>query len=214
VKIIAISDLHTYEPDIPEGDVLVCAGDITFRGTALEIVPMLTFLGEQPHKHKILIAGNHDWLFERNPEFAKELCEQHGITYLEDSGVEIDGVKFWGSPVQPEFCDWAFNRSINDDMYHSRYPHIKPHWDMIPEDTDVLITHGPPSGILDRTQEGRHVGCPHLLKRIEEVKPKLHISGHIHEGYGKQQGEHTLFVNASICTLKYKPINKPIEISI
>jgi len=200
--------------DIPEGDVLLHAGDVMNSGyDASDIFYFLDWFGALPHKHKIFIAGNHDRLFENDPKAVKDIIDKKNgvlksskkkkITYLEDSEIVIDGVKFYGSPYQPEFCNWAFN--VN------RGPDIKRVWDKIPLDTDVLITHGPPYGILDWTEYDRlNVGCEMLMPKILEVKPKIHLFGHIHEAYGVKVVDDTTFVNASICTLRYRPINKPI----
>ena len=111
------------------------------------------------------------------------------------------------SPYQPEFCDWAFNLPANS-------PQIKQVWSKIPDDVDVLITHGPPAGILDKTFDGIRVGCPQLLQRIKQVKRRLHVFGHIHEGYGREEHDSTIFVNASTCTLSYKPTQPPIVVDI
>ena len=135
-----------------------------------------------------------------------------------DSSVIIDGVKFHGSPVTPRFgFGWAWNRDIADTRSPSEIANyaplspIKPHWDLNPEDTDVLLTHGPPRGILDITYyQGIEVGCPLLWNRVQEVNPKLHVFGHIHEEYGQLTLGETTFVNASTCSLAYKPDNAPI----
>jgi len=218
MRIVCISDTHTLQDnmtaDIPEGDVLLHAGDVMNSGyDASDIFYFLDWFGALPHKHKIFIAGNHDRLFENDPKAVKDIIDKKNgvlksskkkkITYLEDSEIVIDGVKFYGSPYQPEFCNWAFN--VN------RGPDIKRVWDKIPLDTDVLITHGPPYGILDWTEYDRlNVGCEMLMPKILEVKPKIHLFGHIHEAYGVKVVDDTTFVNASICTLRYRPINKPI----
>ena len=129
------------------------------------------------------------------------------IRYLENGSCEFGGLKFWGSPVQPEFMDWAFNVK--------RGPDIKKYWDMIPDDTDVLITHGPPWGLLDQIRPGReveHLGCGELLKAVRRVKPKLHVFGHIHGGYGSFKEGPTQFVNASLLNEAYRPVNAPIVV--
>ncbi|MFN8395634.1 MAG: metallophosphoesterase [Bacteroidia bacterium] len=117
------------------------------------------------------------------------------VIYLNDSGVEIEGVKIWGSPIQPWFFDWAFNRQRGAD--------IAKHWALIPEDTDILVTHGPPYGILDRTDDGKLVGCEELIKVVERIRPKIHVFGHIHEAHGSLIKDGTHYVNASILNLRY-----------
>lgn len=203
MKIILISDTHTFhnQVQVPEGDILIHAGDMGLRGNPQEIQPCLDWLNAQPHKHVVAIAGNHDWAFQKWPEH----LSLGRIIYLEDSGVGIDGTFFYGSPVQPEFCNWAFNVA--------RGPSIKKHWDMIPTGTDVLITHGPPRGIGDQSAPHLHsecLGCDDLFEAVERVNPKIHVFGHIHGGYGKTQfGSGTTFYNAAVCNEAYKVANKP-----
>ena len=103
------------------------------------------------------------------------------------------------SPDQLPFYDWAFNLP--------RGKALAKVWAKIPDDTDVLITHGPPYGILDKTERGEHCGCQDLLERIKVIQLKLHIFGHIHEGYGMFQDESTTFVNGSVCDADYNPRN-------
>jgi predicted phosphohydrolase len=206
LRLVCLSDSHSLKPlsPIPEGDVLIVAGDVCGYGTLAELKTFNAFLGSLPHPHKLLIAGNHDWPFARVPEQAKALL--HHATYLKDSGVEINGIKFWGSPWQPEFCNWAFNLP--------RGPKLAQVWAKIPNDTDVLITHCPPFGILDQVPSGEHVGCEELLKALQRVRPKLHIFGHIHEGYGVLEQDGITFANASVCDGRYRPINAPIVIDL
>lgn len=203
MKLVLISDTHGKHRrfDIPEGDVLIHAGDIMTRGyDPLELQDFNSWLGELSHPNKIVIAGNHDWLFERSYK-TRELITN--AIYLEDSGVEIGGLKFWGSPVQPEFFNWAFNRKRGEE--------IQKHWDKIPEGTDVLITHGPPAGFRDWVKSGyESLGCRNLRDTIKKIKPKLNVFGHIHGGYGGDHDGTTYFVNASLLNEAYQPTNKPI----
>ena len=202
LKCVAIADTHGMYRDIklPDGDVLIHAGDITMRGKLSELCDFNNWLGEQPHKHKIIIAGNHDWCFERQKEASIKLITN--AVYLEDKFIEIEGHKFYGSPWQPWFLDWAFNLQRGEE--------IQKKWDLISNDVDVLITHGPAFGILDKVARA-NVGCENLLSKIEEIKPKVHVCGHIHEGYGEVIIEGVKFINASINTEHYKPINTPIS---
>jgi Icc-related predicted phosphoesterase len=207
MKIVCISDTHTLHKNmkIPDGDLLIHAGDVSSRGKLEEIIQFNDWLGTLPHRHKVMIAGNHDFYFESNPPHAKSLITN--AVYLNDSGIEIEGIKIWGSPVQPWFYDWAFNRQRGED--------IRKHWELIPTDTDILITHGPPYGILDETARGELVGCADLLEVIQQrVKPRLHIFGHIHEGYGKTAIGETLFVNPSMVNLQYRPVNQAIVVEL
>jgi Icc-related predicted phosphoesterase len=207
MKVVLISDTHTRHRDIilPEGDILIHAGDVSSRGKKSEIDDFIEWFQSQPHKFKIFIAGNHDFFFEKVVKNNVKV-EIKNVIYLNDSGCEIEGLKFWGSPVQPAFLDWAFNRN--------RGLEIKQHWDLIPENIDILITHGPPFGILDKTTRGRFVGCEQLAKKVAEIKPKIHVFGHIHEGYGILKTENTTFINASILNEKYIYTNDPIVIEI
>ncbi len=204
MRIVAISDTHTLHGGltIPDGDVLIHAGDLTNHGSLADVEQFNEFLGKLPHPHKLIIAGNHDFCFEHGPAEARAFITN--AIYLEDTGIQIDDVYFYGSPWQPAFFNWAFN--LNHDS------ELREKWDLIPDNTDVLITHGPPFGFGDRTFRGKNAGCRELLKAVERLKPKLHIFGHIHEGYGITSNEHTKFINASSCTLGYQPINQPIVI--
>jgi Icc-related predicted phosphoesterase len=207
MKIVCISDTHTLHKNmkIPDGDLLIHAGDVSSRGKLEEIIQFNDWLGTLPHRHKVMIAGNHDFYFESNPLHAKSLITN--AVYLNDSGIEIEGFKIWGSPIQPWFYDWAFNRQRGED--------IRKHWELIPTDTDILITHGPPYGILDETARGELVGCTDLLEVVQQrVKPRLHVFGHIHEGYGKTTIGETLFVNPSMVNLQYRPVNQAIVVEL
>lgn len=205
MKITCISDTHTFHEavKIEPCDVLICSGDVSFRGDLHEVVPFLKWFGKQPAQSRLFVSGNHDWCFER--QSGEELCYPYDIVYLENSSVEIDGVNFWGSPVTPYFGGWAFNA-------HS--VELEQTWAKIPDDTNVVITHGPPLFINDKTREGDDVGCFHLRNRIKDIRPQLHVFGHVHEGYGVYQDEFTTYVNASICNRIYKPVNKPITIEL
>jgi Icc-related predicted phosphoesterase len=225
MKLVCISDIHNKHKTItmPDGDVAICTGDISSRGYWHELKSFVKWFGALPHKKKILVCGNHDIgaEVEFKEEFV-ELCEENGVILLNDSGVEIDGVKFWGSPVTPRFgYGWAWNRDVEDNRTKSEIANYMPnnpiqkHWDLIPNDTNVLLTHGPPRGILDLCfYGGDRAGCPRLLDKVLEIKPKVHVFGHIHEQYGLDTFEGTAFVNASICTLQYTPNNKPIVVEI
>ena len=188
-RIIALADTHNEHVGlaVPEGDVLIHAGDLTGRGTLPELEQVADWLRAQPHPHKIVIAGNHDFALQRNPVAARALF--HGLTFLEDSEVTLAGLTIWGSPWQPWFYDWAFNLH--------RGAEIDAKWRLIPEGLDVLVTHGPPAGFGDRVHDGERVGCEDLLRHLGRVKPRLHLFGHIHEDRGEWQLGPTRIVNCT-----------------
>lgn len=207
-SIVCISDTHGQhkQVSVPGGDILIHAGDICAWGDdPKEYTDFNAWLGTLPHKHKILIFGNHDVLGERNNGLARSLITN--ATYLEDSGIKIEGLNFWGSPFTPEFCNWAFNVPRGE---------LHKHWDLIPRNTDVLITHGPAYGILDTVSpKGPYLGDKELLAAVKRIKPQLHVSGHIHGGYGIDiQHSPTLFVNASVVNEAYKVVNRPLVVNL
>lgn len=209
MKLVCISDTHNKlaKMNLPPGDVLVIAGDITNMGEVVELIQFNHVLGmhKDKYKHIVLIAGNHDWLFQKDPNLAKSLIPN--VThYLQDEMAEIDGVKFYGAPWQPYFFGWAFNLH--------RGAEIKAKWDLIPDGIDVLITHGPVAGVHDTSSHGEHMGCKDLMAAVQRVRPKLHICGHNHFGYGIKSFMGTTYINASSCNEKYSPINPPIEIEV
>jgi Icc-related predicted phosphoesterase len=208
LRIVCLSDTHNCNEQItvPDGDILIHAGDATIRGTQFEVEEFLKWFSSLPHKHKIFVAGNHDWLYETNNRFARLLTAKFNIKYLQDSSVEIENLKIYGSPWQPRFFDWAFNLNRGEEMAEK--------WQMIPKETDILITHAPPFGILDKTPNGDLAGCEELRKKIEKLRLKAHIFGHIHCGYGIIGKSGVKFINASICDESYLPTNSPIVFDI
>ena len=202
MRIVAVSDTHGMwdQITVPEGDVLVHAGDITGRGGVSELAAFNEWLGRQPHTHKVVIAGNHDWAFERSPTLARSVLT-HG-TYLQDEAVVLDGVRFYGSPWQPRFFDWAFNLDRGEPLRQV--------WSRIPKDTEVLVTHGPAFESLDVTNEGMRVGCEELQTAIRGLNSlKAHIFGHIHHSYGIVGKRGIVYANASVCDEGYRPLNPP-----
>lgn len=209
MRIVCISDTHSMHRQIhvPDGDLLIHAGDSLGVGSLEELKELDQWFSELPHANKILIAGNHDWCFQDEPAEARELVRH--AHYLQDGPLKLGGLKFWGSPWTPVFFKWAFNLERGDT--------IAERWARIPEDTDVLITHGPPAGILDRIESPSgilHPGCEALAERIARLSLKLHIFGHIHEGHGEEQIGDCRCVNASICNESFKPLNLPIVIDL
>lgn len=203
-RIALLSDLHGYLPiDVPEVDLVVIAGDVcpvsdhskdrqriwlktTFQKWLQTLPPVIgTF-------------GNHDFYPEADPEIRNELLG----TWLIDEAAEWEGLKFWGSPYTPTFYNWAF---MEDDHI------LEKRWAQIPDDTDILITHGPAYGIGDLTMEGDNVGSGTLRDHVRRVNPQIHVFGHIHEGYGDWGNG---MINASLMTRSYNPLNKIIVVEI
>jgi len=206
IRLVCISDIHgATDFHVPDGDILIIAGDVCGYGTVSELAIFDEFLSTLSHPCKLLVAGNHDWPFANptGPE-AKDLVRN--AIYLQDRGFDYYGVRFWGSPWQPWFLNWAFNLP--------RGAALEAVWQKIPDDTDVLITHTPPYGILDETYRAKHVGCEALSDALVRVRPALHVFGHIHESYGLQESDGTIFVNASLCNFHYQLVNEPIVIDL
>lgn len=215
LTIVCISDTHckTSNLILPHGDILLHAGDFTKTGLPSEILSFNNFLSKQPFKYKLFIAGNHDLTFdtkgypsiiekrilkykasfpyEEHLQLRKDFNPRDLITnaiYMEDSGVIIEGRSFYGTPWTPE-------RSLTGFKLDRRG--LKEKWKMIPKGVDVLLTHTPPFGILDRCKSGSEAGCEELLTELERIQPKYHVFGHIHDGYGIEQRKNTVFLNAS-----------------
>lgn len=212
MRVVVISDTHCEHSKIKvlDGDVLVHCGDFTYGGRRREVEGFAAWMAALPHKHKLVIAGNHEMDFDKAEGEARALRWIDGrFTYLRDSGVEIDGVKFYGTPWQPAYNDWAFGLESEDALSKK--------WAMIPTDTEVLITHCPPREILDwvpgrgpRSQP-EPMGSSSLRWWVDTHKPAVHLFGHIHEAYGAKEMEGgTVFVNAAILNAVYRPVRKPV----
>ena len=216
MRITFISDTHNKHnkmtKDLPGGDLIIHAGDSTSRGYAHEIEQFVEWFDNlHQYDHKIFIAGNHDWGFQDNPKnTAKKLAEYPGITYLQDESFYFteSGVKVYGSPWQPEFYNWAFNLPKLGWELEQK-------WADIPNDTDILITHGPPQGLLDTSGppwNEPYLGCELLRVRVDKIKPKIHVFGHIHGSYGYAFDGHTHYINASVLDERYEYTHKPLTV--
>ena len=224
-RLIICSDTHGYHKGIenmPEGDIFIHCGDNTIYGETWEMDNFLNWLGTLKFKNIVFINGNHEVVVGKTKGLTKKMVDNYNkyhftkIHYLENESVEIGGLKFYGSPMTPEFFDWQYMYSRNGEG--------KDIWAKIPEDTDILISHGPPETVLDSVKPWGHyyspfAGCPHLLERVSVVKPILHCFGHIHGSRSHRRlanpkFNETLFVNSSICDESYKPVNKPYVIDI
>ncbi|APG60415.1 metallophosphatase domain-containing protein [Christiangramia salexigens] len=205
MRLVCLSDTHNQHRDIeiPEGDVLIHAGDCTEGGNREETQDFLDWFSSQPHTHKILIPGNHDFYFE-NPENHKNIPSN--IRLLIDQGVEIEQRLFWGSPYTPGMDNWAFNRDRGSD--------IRKHWDLIPPHTDILITHTPPYGILDEIRSGNKLGCEELTRKLESVEASYHFFGHIHHASGSSIRSKTRFFNLSVLDERSRLMHSPVVLDI
>lgn len=205
MRITFIADTHNLHHDLnlSAGDLLVHAGDVCNFGKTAHFVDFIDWFKRQDYRHKIFIAGNHDHPLLEDRERMLGIIPD-SITYLQDSGTTVEGIHIWGSPVQPDLVGWPFGRS--------RGPEIEQHWNLIPENTDLLITHTPPYGILDKSSSGRSLGCEELLKKVWLVKPKIHVFGHIHQSYGQLEREGVHFINAANLNSRRGLVNEPIHV--
>lgn len=215
MRISFISDTHNkhnqIKADLPGGNILIHAGDLSSRGYPHEVEAFCKWFDKiDNYDHKIFIAGNHDFLFENRRSDAAQIVNSYKwINYLQDDRMTIGldpEIKIYGSPWQPEFYNWAFN--LPREGWE-----IQKVWDAIPDDTDILITHGPPNGVLDNIIGWTDkLGCEVLIRRINAFKPKIHVFGHIHSGNGYFFDGHTHFINASVLNEKYEYEYKPLTI--
>ncbi|GLH00195.1 hypothetical protein R5R35_000044 [Gryllus longicercus] len=248
IRIVCMSDTHSRTSqlpfDIPHGDIFIHAGDFTKVGLKTEVKDFNDWLGGLPHKHKIVIAGNHELSFddsltsqlspgaidksthtgyslvdhiptlglpkENITEALKTANIKSCLTnciYLQDTEVILYGIKFYGSPWQPEYCKWAFGLPRGNELLKK--------WNQIPDDTDILITHTPPIGHGDLCCTGVRAGCVELLSTVQQrVRPKYHVFGHIHEGYGVSSDGQIIYINASTCNINYLPRNPPVVFDV
>lgn len=228
IRFVCISDTHGMHhkltPHLPQGDVLLHAGDFTQTGELNEVEDFGSWFESLPHTHKIVVAGNHEvtfhtshydriydrlWSQAHTTKYDSAKCRaalttKSGVTYLEDEAAEIAGVKVYGSPWQPKFCEgWGYNLSRGSEC--------RMKWDRIPKDTHILLTHTPPVGHGDLTSSRQHVGCVDLLQTVQQqVRPLFNIFGHIHSAYGVTRDQQTTYINAASCDSHYAPIQPPI----
>lgn len=226
-RFVCISDTHSTHRrlEVPPGDVLIHCGDVSERGLLKEVLDFNLWLGTLPHKLKIVIAGNHDICFDKgimenlkNSDGLQRFSYQKDIpesiwrdwqsiltncVYLEDSEITVNGIRIYGSPWQPKFQNMAFNQRRGSEIMKK--------WDQIPEEIDILLTHGPPAGRLDRVRRGTRAGCVDLLNTVQlRVKPKYHVFGHVHEGYGVDSDGNTVFINCASVDVMRNPSHPPI----
>ena len=205
VTVAAMSDLHGYLPTVPPCDLLLIGGDLSPFGAVAAQAAWLDgmfreWLDRVPAREVVAVAGNHDWIFERAPHLVPALRWR----YLQDGGVELFGLKIYGTPWQPRFFDWAFNLDE---------PELEIKFNRIPEGTDIVVTHGPPFGIGDlapRPSGGEHVGSPSLRNRLLAVRPRLSVFGHIHEGRGVYHQDGMVFANVTLVDERYERVHEPM----
>lgn len=202
MRLVAISDTHGRHQQLvmPEGDVVIHCGDFCARGKEREARDFAAWFRALPHVHKVVIAGNHDLCLERDPSLAAELFD--GCTYLFDRAATVAGLRFYGSPWQPWFHDWAFNLPRGEAL--------RAKWDQIPAGLDVLLTHGPPMDVLDRTIMGIQAGCADLRDAVARAQPALHLFGHIHEAFGVERHGPVLHANVASCVFDYRSVRAPV----
>lgn len=217
-KVCFVSDTHNAHDrlKLEPVDIIIHSGDATGMGHETQLKNFIDWYAEQDAEHKIYVPGNHDIGLEEHYEERSKWFEEAGIILLNDESVILDdfsyhdfedyNIKIYGSPITPNFGRWSFMRA--------RGHQINEHWKKIPEDTDILVTHGPPKYILDQVintwDDQASVGCEMLAKRVIDVKPKIHAFGHIHEGYGTTERYGTEFINASIMDEGYRLVNDPV----
>jgi Icc-related predicted phosphoesterase len=197
-----ISDTHGQHDAmlLPRGNMIIHAGNVTRNGTELEVRDFLQWFSHLNYNHKIFIAGSSDLFFEEEPERARDLIPS-GVTYLEESGIEIEGFKIWGSPYNSYNHGGAFSRNKDE---------ICVHWDKIPGNTDMVVIHTPAYGVLDENARGEHEGCKDLMRRLVRVEPKYFICGHQHGARGCEYHYGIHFINASITNDEFEIMHKPV----
>lgn len=226
---VVVSDTHSKHDylNLPAGDVLLHCGDFTMYSSLDEVKKFSQWISSLPYRYKIVIAGNHEFAFDVKREgdwqgylagrkgfpkvgqmidFAAIRNALTGCIYLEDSGVDIEGYRIYGTPYQAKYSNSAFQR----DKFE-----LDTYWKLIPNDTDILMTHSPPYDFCDEGKKGVLCGCPDLRKHVQQrIKPKYHVFGHIHEGAGWAKDANTKYINAAFCAPGYKPINEPFTFKL
>jgi Icc-related predicted phosphoesterase len=202
MRIVIISDTHGNHDELGTlyGDVLIHCGDMcnAFNQNDQDIVNLDNWFGKQNFQRILCIGGNHDFILEKGLKVGE--IEFKNAIYLQDQSYQYQGVNFFGSPWVPEISGWAFY--LNTEALQEK-------WSQIPDRTNVLITHTPPYGILDRNSSGKYCGCPELFKRVQDIHPKLHCFGHIHASFGVSESNGITFLNASTVNRRYQIVQKP-----
>lgn len=207
---VHISDTHLkHSIHIPDGDILIHTGDWSMKGTDDELYQFVNWLSSLPHQHKVVIAGNHDFICEIDEPFARQVFLKNGIIYLQDQEVTVEGIRIWGSPWSNQYGNWSFQRGEAG---------LSTIYEKIPNGIDILATHGPAFDILDEANvynyylhqdEKLSVGSRNLTQAIERIRPQFVLCGHIHEGYGRKTWNGITFLNSSILDDFYRVKNAP-----
>lgn len=204
MRVVCIADTHGFHGDLtmPKGDTLIHAGDFTKSGGVAQLESFVGWLNEQDYKHKVVVAGNHDARLGEYLQFKLD-----GVaTYLRNRKVTIDGIHIYGSPNTPII---RYKHSMcydREDGYEV--------WKSVPRNLDILVTHGPPAGILDKNDDDVSCGCRNLAARVTVMHPRYHVFGHIHESYGTASSEWTNYVNCAIWDHVRQEMNQPVVIKV
>ena len=210
MQLLLISDTHGQtEALLPllrsekyaQAHCLIHCGDVTRYGSRKGLKKFADHLSDFKDLHKIVIAGNHDFCFEKHPDESRHILSDAGIMYLEDEAIEVSGVTFYGIPWTPQFGNWAFMDTPDN---------LAERWSHVPYGTDVLISHGPPRGILDMTHFGERAGGIEHRTVVSSIRPKLNVFGHIHETYGKEHYMGVDYINACLVNFHYEMVNQPV----
>ena len=235
MRITHISDTHNkhkqLDGKLPGGVLLIHSGDISSLGRKNEVEQFIKWFGKQDYTHKVFIAGNHDMTFDREillrdklahfegrdrndydtecaegkPEWLVEMLDNlpDNVYYLENNSIKLEGINIWGSPYSARFGrEWAFNVNRGEDSREL--------WGTIPPDANIIVTHGPLFGVVDRTNNNMNVGCEDLRETVMNLEPDFHLCGHIHEARGYVQFGKTHCINGSNLSLSYEYKHKPI----
>ena len=201
MRILHLSDTHGFHQrlnNLPKADIIIHSGDVSMAGASSEVVDFIEWFSELDYRYKIFIGGNHDDVLDGKDREIIQGFLPDNCFYLYNSGVTIDGIKFWGIP-------FFFSNDVNGDSLEVM--------SQIPLDTDILITHRPPLGVLDNSANITY-GCPDLFDAVSNIRPQYHLFGHIHDAYGIEKSEHTTFVNASVVDENYRLANTPFVFDI
>ncbi len=218
MRVVCLSDTHGRhrQVPVPEGDLLLHAGDVTRHGTREEVADFARWLAELPHPVKAVTGGNHDRFLASHPDESRRLLAPAAL--LVDEALVVDGLRVWGSPWHPRFLGGAFGLPRGEALAGK--------WRLVPETVDVLLTHGPPAGVRDQVTwwaplllsrlsgRGGRAGCEDLRAALGRLRPRLHVFGHIHEGHGTETRDGTTFVNAAACDTSYRIAHPPVVVDL